>query len=479
MLPQMESSKKANYLKSGMWYMIGNILVRGISFFALPIFTRLLTSEDFGKFNIFLAYENILYIILGLGFGGTIKTAFFDYKERFLEYFSAIISLTVIFTLVVDAITNLLLLVLFSGAITEFWNIGIINLLIFQSSATALYTLISTKYVIEEKYKYNIAMSLFYALASILLSVILCYTFFSSERYLARIVGNAIPLVVMAYIVCIAAILRAKVVMHKEYWKYALKMGLPLILHLLSMVLLQQIGKLMVNYFYGDSITGIYSLAVTITTILTVVLSSFDNAWAPWFYKALHEQRYEDLIKGNNKFSLLFAFVTSGFLLISPELIKMTSTSEYYTSIHSLIPLIIAVFVNFMYLFAVNQEYYCKMTRTISIGTIIATAFGVTLNYFFIPIFGYTVAAYIDLFCKLILFIVHTLIVSYLIKNRVVSLKVLLGLLVGVSVIGAITLICKDLYIVRYSVVVILCLLAVKPLIKVIKTWRSITGDIK
>ena len=72
------------YIKSGFWYIIGNLLIKGISFFTLPIFTRLLGTADFGKFNLFMSYENILNVIVGLGIAGTIKTAYLDYKKELL-----------------------------------------------------------------------------------------------------------------------------------------------------------------------------------------------------------------------------------------------------------------------------------------------------------------------------------------------------------------------------------------------------------
>lgn len=40
------SGKKA--LKAGLGYTVGNMLVKGLSFLAIPLFARLMTVEDFG-----------------------------------------------------------------------------------------------------------------------------------------------------------------------------------------------------------------------------------------------------------------------------------------------------------------------------------------------------------------------------------------------------------------------------------------------
>ena len=52
-------------LKAGIGYTIGNYLLKGLSFFTIPIFTRLLTTQDYGKYNVFLSYENIIFVLIG------------------------------------------------------------------------------------------------------------------------------------------------------------------------------------------------------------------------------------------------------------------------------------------------------------------------------------------------------------------------------------------------------------------------------
>ena len=43
--------------KAGIWYTLGNILLKGCIFFTLPIFTRILSTNDFGIYNTYMAYE--------------------------------------------------------------------------------------------------------------------------------------------------------------------------------------------------------------------------------------------------------------------------------------------------------------------------------------------------------------------------------------------------------------------------------------
>lgn len=468
---KVENKGNVNYIKSGIWYTVGNILIKGISFIALPIFTRLLSPDDFGKYNVFLSYETILNVVIGLGISGTIKVAFFDFNERFNHYFSSVVSLTIITAFFFDVIANVLIVTLglFRGTM---WDIELVNLLICSSLATALFNLLSTKYVIEAAYKQNLGISLLYTIANIILSVVLCLGFFSAQRYLGRIIGQTVPLIAITTFISILYLYRYRSIINFDYWKYALSLGLPLILHMLSMVVLLQIGKLMIDHYLGSSYTGIYSVAVTLAGVLSVLLGSFDNAWAPWFYRGLAGKDGINLISGDNKISVFFAFMMSVFMLVSPEILKLMTTKEYYDAVYSIIPLTLSVFVNFMYLFAVNQEYFYKKTRIIALGTLIATISGVALNSILLPSYGYIAAAYVDLTCKWILFIVHTIVVKRMRKQPVVNNRLLVLLFIGSSVIGAASLLLKDVFWARAVIVIILCAIIYKPLILFVKMQR-------
>ena len=57
------SGKKA--LKAGLGYTVGNMLVKGLSFLAIPLFARLMTVEDFGIYSTFSSYVMIMTVLAG------------------------------------------------------------------------------------------------------------------------------------------------------------------------------------------------------------------------------------------------------------------------------------------------------------------------------------------------------------------------------------------------------------------------------
>ena len=60
-------------LAAGVGYTTSNLLLKGVAFLSIPIFTRLLTPADFGLYSVFVSYESILFLFVGL----CLRNAFF------------------------------------------------------------------------------------------------------------------------------------------------------------------------------------------------------------------------------------------------------------------------------------------------------------------------------------------------------------------------------------------------------------------
>ena len=52
--------------KATIWYMICSVLQKGISVITTPIFTRLLTTEEYGLYSVYVSWESIFIIFVSL-----------------------------------------------------------------------------------------------------------------------------------------------------------------------------------------------------------------------------------------------------------------------------------------------------------------------------------------------------------------------------------------------------------------------------
>ena len=86
-------------LKAGLWYVISTFLVKGLSFITTPIFSRLLSKEDYGEFSNFASWQALLIIITGAELYNTVARAYYDFKDDFDKYVSSITAASMFLTL--------------------------------------------------------------------------------------------------------------------------------------------------------------------------------------------------------------------------------------------------------------------------------------------------------------------------------------------------------------------------------------------
>ena len=95
-------------IKSGFWYLIANFVVKAMAFITTPIFTRLLTKEEYGQYGVFTSWASIAVIVITMSMESSLIIAKYDYKDKLEQYNLSILSLTLISTAVWTIIINLL-----------------------------------------------------------------------------------------------------------------------------------------------------------------------------------------------------------------------------------------------------------------------------------------------------------------------------------------------------------------------------------
>ena len=85
--------------KASIWYAICNVINKGIALFSTPIFTRLLTEDEYGTFTIFQSWYSILLIFSSLNvFLAGYTKGLLLFKDRKEQFTSSLLSLTTLLT---------------------------------------------------------------------------------------------------------------------------------------------------------------------------------------------------------------------------------------------------------------------------------------------------------------------------------------------------------------------------------------------
>lgn len=415
-------AKENKVIKAGIGYTVGNILIKGINFLTLPLFSRLLTTEEFGVYNVFASYEAILYVVVGLSIHTSIRSANLEFKGKIKKYTS---SVSLIYLL--NALILLLIASVFGNQLSkllDFSKVEII-LLIFYSLGCSLLALYNNLISLEYSYGKYLAASLFNSVGNVLLSLVLIFTIFQDQRDVGRIVGGTVTICLLALVLFLSIYKQAKPRINKAYWRFAVKYSLPIVPHGISQVLLAQFDRIMIRSMVGNAEAGIYSLAGNIQLILIIITDSISTAWSTWFYDQMADDNINQIKERAKELSLFFVVLAVGLLALSPELIFVLGGKNYESGKYVAIPMIMDAFVLFLYNIIVPAEYYKKKTIYIMFGTMAATVINLVMNYIFISKFGYVAAAYTTLFSYICYLALHIIISHRVIEFYVLSIKYL------------------------------------------------------
>ena len=171
---EKSSSLNKTAIKSGSSYLLSNILLRSSALLTAPIFTRLLSTSDYGIAGNFAAWLSIGLVIVGLGLPYSIGNAKIDFPSEFNKYLA---SIQILGSIV--GVSVLLLAILF--------RVQFLPSVVFSQE----------RYKFLLLYKENIYISIFSTLGSIVFCLIFILYVFSEERYYGRIIGLILPLFLM------------------------------------------------------------------------------------------------------------------------------------------------------------------------------------------------------------------------------------------------------------------------------------------
>ena len=177
--------------------------------------------------------------------------------------------------------------------------------------------------------------------------------------------------------------------------------------HLLANYILSASDRIIITNTCGSEYNAIYSVACSCMSIGVIAMTSINNAIAPWVFDKLKQNDYSSIKAITTPYLIVFLVPIMVFMLVAPEFIFIMGDSGYSEGVYAVAPLMVSVFFNYAYCLYVNLEQYSGKTWAIALGTVIAASINVGLNFIFIPMYGYIVAAYTTLIGYILLFAVH------------------------------------------------------------------------
>ncbi len=392
---------------------VSTVIRTGVGMITMPIFTRLLGPTQYGHYSVYISWLTIISCFICLNVGSSLGTGYYKFKDKYYQFrSSALIAGTVIATVFI------LLFTVLQKPILSFtkYTLAIFLLMVTQAFFEYICNFANLSWTYEKQAYRNMIMSVVTLISTTVISIVVVKNWQGneSELYLGRVFGVAFPEIVIGTIVWILLFKEKPYGYNKEYWKYSIAFGFPLVFHTLSQQVLGQSDRIMMEQMgtNGDQI-GIYSFIYSFVAIMTTILNALNNSWCPFLYDRLATKKYEELNIKIGNYVQVFSVLTIGFLMLSREVIKIFANSDYWGGA-PLIPILsLAVYSTFIYQFAVNYEFFNAKPKIVAMGTVMAAVTNIVLNYVLIPQYGMYGAAFATLISYIALAVLHTIVVKH------------------------------------------------------------------
>lgn len=415
---------RISFLKDSWNYLSSEIATKGLAFISIPVFTKLLTPEEYGYLNVVTSLAGLIIPFVTLNLSVSIGRYYFEKnKEDFDSFFTTSVVLCLVPLIIIFFVS-----VRFDKELSNFFNIPVkaIVYLIPTSLLLFLSNIILITHRAERKSKILKRITIIRGYLGFLIAVAFMY-YLSSDRYIGRFWAN---LIILGCTIVYFAWYYRKRLKFEILWchiKYMLNYGLPLLPASISAVLLVELDRLMINSMASSADAGLYSFAYNISMLLLVLSNALHYAFVPDFYKLMNERKHEEILKS---FSLIISIVTLGAMTLvfyGSIVGQFLGTKEYSPSL-VYIPIIVLgqYFLTYVPLFKQNFSFV-KKTIYSSISIIAAGSINAILNYIFIPEYGAIAGAFTTAISYLLQLMIVYLLVRKVLQIKTISLKLIIA----------------------------------------------------
>ena len=186
-----------------------------------------------------------------------------------------------------------------------------------------------------------------------------------------------------------------------QWFKRLLRFGLPLLPHSISFWLKSGIDKVFITTYCGLQFNGLYSMAISVSSVYTMLMQSFFNAYTPYLQKRLagldggqcfDEKR--SIVKQIYLIYALFGVVGILAVVICWGIFHYMIDSKYLPAMAYIPLIILANFIYTFYNFTIEFIYKVKKTLVMGIITFTGSLIQMLLSYVLIKEYGVMGAVY-------------------------------------------------------------------------------------
>lgn len=375
---------------------------------AIFLYSYFLDADDYGVLSVFTSYVWIFALLMSLNIHAAVGRLIYDKSigtDALLG--TSFLAIGAIFAVCAAAV------LLFSVGLSS--HLGLtplaVRLLLFVvigQLAEAVFTQIAIQ---RERSGLLLAVTAARALGAVVLSLLLIAAY-DNDKYLAILYADALSGAAITVGLLYWVWPNVKWRIEWKVLRAALSYALPLIPYMLSLTLLSQFDRVMIDREFGKAAAGLYSLSYNAGILVVMIVTAMLNAVNPRFFALMGEQRYGQVIEESRAAYTVAALCTATIVLFGEELGQAVLPSEYRDAF-DLIPVVaIGGLASVIFQIWGRVIGYSNKTYLITVAAVVATVVKIGLNIWLMPIYGYKVCAVTTIAAYLVFSIVCVLAIN-------------------------------------------------------------------
>lgn len=382
-------------LKNSSIYYLSGVLTKGISFFLLPLYTTILSSEDYGVLELMSLISTLVIIVFTFQINQGVARYYNELKNQ--KHIRIYTSTVLLFSLVSFSFFFLLFCV-FHRTISMYLHLSSQGTIL----AGASIALNGLFYMSQNQLTWKI-LPFKEVVSSIVYNV---FTIGFTVYFLVVLKSGIEGVFVSQSVGALAGMIVAYFFTKDDYagyfsvkiFKKLFKFSFPLIPGALSIFIYMFTDRICIKEMLSLHELGVFSVGNKIATILTFLSLGFSNALSPLFYKYHRDPQTPDKIAFLFRVFGVFSFFIMSFLaFFSKEIIRLLTTDQYMEAARIIPFLLLAVFLNSLTFFFPGLSI-SKKTFKISLVAIFAGTVNLIFNFILVPHFGIIAAAIVTCF---------------------------------------------------------------------------------
>jgi O-antigen/teichoic acid export membrane protein len=397
---------KEQQLKNSVLYLLPVVIGSLLPVFVLPIFTRILSKEDYGVLALANVYAIFVNGFANFGMTEAYKRNYFEYRDNSLKTGQLLYS-TLMFV-ILNFLFLATLTFFFKGRISELiMGSSAHGAILFWAFCAQFFNGISYYYLSYFRNSENAKNFVAYTIAATMLNIGIAFFLVVFLRIgviglvFSQLFSGAIVFGMLSY--KFVRSISPYLSLSKPILYESLKLSYPLTPRVFLGVISSQFDKYMIGLLASIGGVGIYSIGQRVATMVFTFMTAISNVYQPQVLKRMFAQG-ADGGKVIGQYLTPFAYISVSvaimMALFSEEIITILTPQSYHGAVD--IVTVLSMYYGFLFFGTQSQLLFAKKTHLVSLLSVSSIGFNVLLNIPFIMKWGAIGAAWATFLASLI-----------------------------------------------------------------------------